>query len=66
MCSGVGKDTLNSCWDYVQYSQSADKSPPHEQEVLKKEYYEVKIEKWCNEQNLISFVATRKTVETLC
>jgi hypothetical protein len=38
------EDTSNNCYDYVQYVQSADKSPPDEQEVLKKEYSQVMIE----------------------
>jgi hypothetical protein len=48
------EDTSNNQCDYVQYIQSANKSPPYEQEVLKKEYSEVTIEKCYNWQNLIS------------
>jgi hypothetical protein len=60
------EDTSNSCCDYVQYIQSADNSPSHEQEVLKKEYYEVEIKKCYTGQNLISFVAKRESIDNLC
>jgi hypothetical protein len=59
------EDTSNSYPGYVQYIQSADKSPPHEQEALKKEYSQVVIEKCYKGQNFIYFVATRELIGIL-
>jgi hypothetical protein len=38
------EDISNSCCDYVQHIQSADKAPLHEQELLTKEYSETRTE----------------------
>jgi hypothetical protein len=42
------EDTLKGCFDYVEYIQSTDKSSPHEQDILKKEYSEVRFENATN------------------
>jgi hypothetical protein len=50
---------------YATFSPSV-RSSPHEENVLKKEYFEATNEKCYKEQNLISFVTRRESSATLC